>query len=222
MKRKDIARYLVLRSIGNFLLLFALYGVGATFGPALFYEVQFRIDQYQGIHYVVADTTNTSTSPSLFVSGSSNTRTLVPVNTSFSIVIPKIGADAQVLANVNPANEDEYLKALKLGVAHAKGTSLPNQNGTIYMFAHSTDNFWDVGRYNAIFYLLKDLNIGDNAIIFYNNKRYDYSVTDKKITDPSDVSYLVNSKKTENQLVLQTCWPPGTTLKRLLVIAKPV
>ena len=156
------------------------------------------------------------------MSGSSSQRVLVPVNTSFSIVIPKIGADAKVLANVNPANEDEYLKALKLGVAHAKGTSLPDQNGTIYMFAHSTDNFWDVGRYNAIFYLLKDLDIGDNAIIFYNNKRFNYTVTDKKITDPSDVSYLINSKKTDNQLVLQTCWPPGTTWKRLLISAEEI
>jgi hypothetical protein len=40
------------------------------------------------------------------------------------------------------------------GVAHAKGTVFPHK-GNIYLFAHSTDNWWNVGRYNAVFYLLK-------------------------------------------------------------------
>ena len=35
-----------------------------------------------------------------------------------------------------------------------------------------------------------------------------------------DVSYLIETKKT--QLILQTCTPIGTSLKRLLVFADPV
>ncbi len=50
----EIARFLVLRSFGNFLLLFALYGVGMTFGPVLWAETQFRIAQAQGIRYRVS------------------------------------------------------------------------------------------------------------------------------------------------------------------------
>jgi sortase A len=108
------------------------------------------------------------------------------------------------------------------GVAHAKGSVFPNLKGNTYLFAHSTDNFWDVGRYNAVFYLLKDLKKGDDVIVFFENKRYNYVVTGSKITDPSNVSYLVNAQKgNEQQLILQTCWPPGTTLQRLLVFAKP-
>ena len=226
MTRKEIIRFLVLKSIGNFLILFALYGVGATFGPALYFELAYQLHSWQGVHYTVADAapfgaTNvqTSTAPSLFVN--SQNQLLIPKDTQFSILIPKIGANSQVFANVDPSNPDNYLPILKKGVAHARGTALPGEPGTIYLFAHSTDNFWDVGLYNAVFYLLKNLNQGDSVTLFYLGKRYDYTVSDTKIVDPSDVSFITDSRTTKSQLVLQTCWPPGTTWKRLLVIAKP-
>src|SRR5262249_41872912 len=94
--------------------------------------------------------------------------------------------------------------------------------GTTYLFAHSTDSFWNVGRYNAVFYLLKDLKVGDDIIVFFQNRRYNYKVTETKIVDPSEVSLLTKAQQSDEQLVLQTCWPPGTTWKRQLVIAKPV
>ena len=59
---------------------------------------------------------------------------------------------------------------------------------------------------------------GDTVI--YKGKRYIYRVTNKLIVDPNEVKYLTKRLNYE-QLTLQTCWPPGTTLKRLLVIAKP-
>lgn len=227
MTSKEITRFLALKTVGNFLLLFALYGVGATFGPALYFEVAYQIHQIQGVTYTVADSapsgaTNVQreAAPSLFVNGQS--QLLIPKDTQFDILIPKIGANAQVFANVDPASEDNYLPILKKGVAHARGTALPGEPGSIYLFAHSTDNFWDVGLYNAVFYLLKNLNNGDGVTLFYQGKRFDYKVADSKIVDPSDVSFITQSRTTDSQLVLQTCWPPGTTWKRLLVIAKPI
>jgi len=90
------------------------------------------------------------------------------------------------------------------------------------LFAHSTDNFWNAGRYNAIFYLLKDLVPGDEVVVFYQNKRYDYIVSESKIVNPDDVSHIVDAQNAgEETLILQTCWPPGTTFQRLLVFAKP-
>ena len=105
-------------------------------------------------------------------------------------------------------------------MAHALGTSFPGQPGVSYLFAHSTDTIFNVPRFNAVFYLLKDLEAGDRVVIFFNGRRFDYIVVERKITEPEDVSYF--TMKTEEQiLVLQTCYPPGTTWKRLLVIAKP-
>ena len=241
MTRSDKIRYLVLRSIGNFLVLFAIFGVIATFGPALYFETMYRIGQWRGVNYTVIDPAQVKNSSPLgelmkkeghtpvsttgfgaLLAGPKE-QIIVPKDTQFSILIPKIGANANIVPNVDPSNEEEFLDALQIGVAHAKGTVFPGQKGNIYLFAHSTDNWWNVGRYNAIFYLLKDVQIGDEVIVYYQDVRYNYEVTDTKIVDPTDVSYLVNSQnQPEETLIMQTCWPPGTTWKRLLVFAKPV
>jgi sortase A len=234
VKRADAIRFLILRTVGNFLVLFAIFGILGTFGPALYYEVAFKVAQARGVHYVVSQNvqlpkTGAQTEP---VSGGTASfadvlagpkeQILTPKDTDFSILIPKIGASAKVFPNVDVSNQDLFLPILMQGVAHAAGTVFPGMNGNVYLFAHSTDNFWDIGRYNAVFYLLKDLKKGDDVVIFYQNKRYNYIVTGSKIVGPSDVSDLVNSQnKNKQQLILQTCWPPGTTLQRLLVFAEP-
>lgn len=250
MKKSEVIRFIILRTIGNFLVLFAIFGILATFGPALYYEVSLRIAHARGVRYIImaADVfptpnpttqqmlpgltpTPTPTPKSIKSMGVDNfaqvlagpkEQILTPVDTEYSIVIPAIGASAKVFPNVDPVNTDEFLPFLQKGVAHAKGTVFPGLKGNIYLFAHSTDNFWDVGRYNAIFYLIKDLSKGDEISIFFKNKRYNYVVTGSKIVGPSDISYIVNSQKqSKEQLILQTCWPPGTTFQRLLVFAEP-
>lgn len=146
------------------------------------------------------------------------TEILAPEDPSFSIVIPKIGANARITASVDAADEKVYLNALKKGVAQAAGTAFPGEGGHIFLFAHSTDYFWNVGSYNAVFYLIYKLERGDEINIFFQGRRYVYKMVDKKIVDSNQVEYL--TRKTNKEfLTLQTCWPPGTTLKRLLVMA---
>lgn len=249
MKKSELLRFLILRTIGNFLVLFAIFGIIATFGPALYYEASFRVSQVRGVKYVIASTSNILPTPTPIpgqpepqitpiptitpvasvgvdnfaqVLTGPKTQILIPKDTQFSILIPKIGASAKIYPNINPASEEEFLPVLRKGVAHARGTVFPGHKGNIYLFAHSTDNFWDVGRYNAIFYLLKDLEQGDEIVIFFENKRYNYVVKSSKIVNPEDTGYITNAQKTgKEQLILQTCWPPGTTWQRLLVFAEP-
>lgn len=242
MSKSEIIRYLILRSIGNFLVLFAIFGVVATFGPALYYEISFKIIQARGVRYQVYEpnppaggsplgeilkqqkigSVKVSNGGFADVLAGPKEQILIPNDTSFSILIPKIGANARVFPNIDASNPEEFLPILQKGVAHAKGTVFPGMKGNIYLFAHSTDNFWNVGRYNAVFYLIKDLTPGDEIVIFFQNKRYNYIVKGTKITEPSDVSYIVDSQKQNKEiLVLQTCWPPGTTWKRLFVFAEP-
>lgn len=215
----------IISFLGTGLIIFSLIGIVLTFGPAAYFEVQYRIWQASGIsHYIVDPISHMRQSKFLssnFIPTHPKSISMKPIDTLFSIMIPKIGANAKITANVDPGDKNIYLPVLKRSVAQAKGSALPDQNGTVYLFAHSTDNFWDVGLYNAVFYLLKELNPGDNVVLYYKNQQYDYTVTDRKIVDPSDVSYLMNSLHSPKQLILQTCWPPGTTWKRLLVIAKP-
>lgn len=239
MTRSESIKFVALRSLGNFLLLFALYGVVATFGPVLYYEAQFQLIKTRGINFKVAqaeekpkaqgfadvikltDPASKEQSFADILSGSKE-QVLVPVDTNFSIIIPKIGASARIIPNVDPVNEKEFLPVLQRGIAHARGTVFPGMKGNIYLFAHSTDNFWNVGRYNAVFYLLKDLEKSDEVVLFFENRRYNYTVSESKVVDSKDVSYLIDAQKGDGQtLILQTCWPPGTTWKRLIVVAKP-
>ena len=50
---------------------------------------------------------------------------------------------------------------------------------------------------------------------------YIYKVIESQIVDPAQVEYI-RRKSNKEFLTLQTCWPPGTTLKRLLVFAARV
>jgi sortase A len=239
-RRKQIIWFLLIRTIGNFLILFTIFGVSATFGPALYFEVRYEASKYLKVNYKVGEIPTTpqgpselgkiiqdgqkqKEQPSLFdaVLSGSREEILYPQDPAFSVVIPKIGANEKIVANVDPDNEKEYLNVLLHNIAHAKGTAFPGVNGTTYLFAHSTDDFWNVGRYNAVFYLLNKMEKGDEVVLFFNNKRYNYIVSDKKIVDPDDTHFVAANLGQGEQVILQTCWPPGTAWKRLLIFANP-
>jgi LPXTG-site transpeptidase (sortase) family protein len=139
--------------------------------------------------------------------------------TSFYINIPKISARAPIVDQVDPGDKKVYSEALTHGVALAKGFAEPGQPGTIYIFAHSSDFPWNISRYNTIFLKLGNLQPGDPVEIHKNGQIYKYQVFDKKEVWPTEVQYLKNN---QDVLILQTCTPIGTSLKRLLVFAKPV
>lgn len=147
-------------------------------------------------------------------------KTITPVDTGFGIVIPNIEANARVIADVDPFDSREYQIALTRGVAHAKGSAKPGALGNIFLFSHSSVNFYEAARYNSVFYLLSKLEMGDTVNLYYTGTPYHYTITDKKIVAPTAVSYLEPSRQKEETLTLMTCWPPGTTYKRLMIIAK--
>ena len=142
-----------------------------------------------------------------------------PADKTFGIVVPKIGANAKIIPNVDPYNPNTYQVALTKGVAKAKGTVNPDEIGNMFLFSHSSANILEAGRYNSVFYLLSKLKKDDQIYVYYKNVRYKYKVSEIKIVDAKDVSYL-NPKSDAKTLTLMTCWPAGTTYKRLLVIAK--
>jgi len=136
----------------------------------------------------------------------------------FGMEIPRLFMDEPIVFNVNPENPDEYKVALKKGIAHAAGTDLPPYDGLGYYFAHSSSPELR-NQYNAVFYLLGKLQQGDAVNIWYEDTKYEYMVTGTKITEPEDTTFL-NQNYPLQTIVLQTCWPPGTTQKRLLVFAE--
>ncbi|HJX59054.1 MAG TPA: sortase [Patescibacteria group bacterium] len=188
----------ILHFLGNLLIFIAAVILVLTFTPVFEQEAKYQIKHTFNSPYKEKD--------------------LTPPNTDFAIVIPKIGAVAPVIANTDPLDPKKYMPVLYKGVAHAKGTAFPGEFGNTYIFAHSTDTFYNVGRYNAVFYLIGKLEKGDEIDIYYKGEKIVYEVVEKKVVGADAVKYL--GKLGEwNTLTLQTCYPPGTTLKRLVVVA---
>lgn len=229
LRTSEYLKILTLRTIGNLLLFSSIFIIGKTFYQPIGEELRYFIDNAIQKKYKVVDSSvNNQTlklsldeRPKGALAKLLNVKAvefMIPEDPNFSIVIPKIGANAKIIPNVNAGDEKLYLEALKKGVAHAEGTAFPGEGGHIFLFAHSTDYFWNVGNYNAVFYLLYKLEKGDEVNLFYQGKRSIYKIVEKRVVDPSQVEYLVR-KSNKEFITLQTCWPPGTTLKRLLVFA---
>jgi len=129
------------------------------------------------------------------------------------IIIEKIGVIVPIILNVDGNNKAQYLDNLKRGVAHFVNSSLPGENGNIFIFGHSSSI--ESSKYSKIFSRLNDLDINDVLQINYNDQRYTYQVFEKKIISKYDTSVL--NKTDKEQLTLMTCWPIGTSLERLVV-----
>jgi LPXTG-site transpeptidase (sortase) family protein len=138
--------------------------------------------------------------------------------TDYGITIPAIYLDEKVIFNVDPNDKVAYTQALTQGIAHASSTAFPDSPGLGYYFAHSTSAEF-INQFKAVFYLLGKLKSGDEVFIWHEGKSYEYVVSRTQITQPSDISFLDQGYPTET-IVLQTCWPPGTTRERLLVFAE--
>lgn len=195
-----------------------LLGIFLLFIPFIFFEVKYHLNSW-----LKKEVNANGQIRNRFAETIQQTdlEMLQPINPEFSLVIPKIGVNAEIIANVEPGNKEQYEAALGKGIAHAAGSYLPGQGGTIYLFGHSTDFVWNISQFNAVFYLLKELESGDQISLFYQGKRYLYQVIDNKTVPAADLSYL-KPQKGQEELILQTCWPPGTTWQRLLVIAQPI
>ena len=181
---------------GIFLVALSLVILVATYFPLLKNEVKYEINKNQV----------------------SKTEEIKPLCTNFGIVIPKLVINSKVIKNVDPYDAKIYQKALTQGVAHAQGSSLPGQIGNIFIFSHSSENFYEATRYNSIFYLLSKLEMGDTITLYYEGNRFDYHVVEKKIVNPNEINYL-SGKSAKPVLTLMTCYPPGTNFKRLIIVA---
>ncbi len=135
--------------------------------------------------------------------------------------VPVVGVSENSLISRNwDALERELQDALRNGVVHYPGTPLPNESGNVVLTGHSSYYPWDPGRFKDVFADLHSSEVGDEIVIFYNQQKYTYQVTEIKKVLPTEVNVLGDSG--DDRLTLITCTPIGTNLKRLIVIAKPV
>lgn len=209
------------QTIGLGLIALAFGGITHSILPSLKLELAYQIPR--AINTITSLVENTKKLPSSvpmvfnpLIDQEGNL--ITPINTEFSLIVPKIGVNAPVIPAVDPTNPTIYGDALQEGVAHASTSFFPDENGVVYLFSHSTNYEWFVKDLNAVFYLIKNLEAGDFIVLVYKGTEYTYTLTEKRIVAPTEVSYMspIQGQKT---LILQTCWPPGSTTERLLVFA---
>jgi LPXTG-site transpeptidase (sortase) family protein len=138
--------------------------------------------------------------------------------TEFNLKIEKLEIDVTIIPNVDGKEKSIYNDALNNGVAHYKNTALPNSGSNIVIFGHSS-TVLGIGKYAKVFATLNKLDNGDEIKIIFNKNEYKYLVSEKKVIAPDDFSVVMPTKREE--LTLLTCWPIGTSEKRLAIIAKP-
>lgn len=140
---------------------------------------------------------------------------------SFHLTIDKIGLiNANVIPNIDLNDQNATLYALTAGLVHAQSTAFPGQGEMIYIVGHSTNSPWYVQQLNALFYQIEQVEVGDIIKIEFNGRHFAYHVFDKKIVEGNDTS-LIQQAIEEDVLILQSCYPPGTAWKRILVFARP-
>lgn len=158
-----------------------------------------------------------SSATPIIVSGNSIAATTQP-----EVIIPKINVEIPTDFSQTTTNESDIENALENGVVHYPTTALPGQNGNTAFFGHSSNNIFNKGKYKFAFVLLHTIVPGDTFYLTYNSKVYVYKVIDKKVVDPSEVGVLDPVPGQTATATLITCDPPGTSLKRLVVVGQQI
>lgn len=138
------------------------------------------------------------------------------------VIIPKINVQIPVDYNLKTIDEEAVQVGLESGVIHYPTTSKPGETGNAAFFGHSSNNIFNKGKYKFAFVMLRTLTIGDTFYLTYSGKVYVYKVISRDVVDPANVGVLNAVTGQTATATLITCDPPGTSLKRLVVVGKQV
>lgn len=137
------------------------------------------------------------------------------------IYIPKLNVKAPIIWSQSP---DNFSKDLESGAIHYPGTSLPGQNGVSYISGHSSSYVWNKSKYSYIFSRINELSAGDEFFVTVGKTdgktiSLRYVVTGKKEYKPDDQAQFTDGEG-ESVVNLSTCWPLGSTARRIVVSGK--
>jgi len=134
--------------------------------------------------------------------------------TEARVIIPKINVNAPIVFPQTIDNK-ELLSYLEKGVIHYKNSAEIGKPGTAIILGHSSAYPWYNGNYGNVFALLEKLEIGDEFIVIYQNKKYYYRVSEKNIVVPLD--FKVEEYDNKSHLILMSCWPVRTNRLRMVI-----
>lgn len=110
-------------------------------------------------------------------------------------------------------NEGKTLAALKNGTWRRPNTSTPDKSSNTVIVGH---RFTYDGA--AVFYNLDKVKVDDEIVVYWNKKKYVYTVERIKEVPPTAVE--VEDSTSDARLTLYTCTPIWSAKNRLVVQAK--
>ena len=160
-------------------------------------------------------------SPAEEITAVDPTVTLTKVSAENRLIIPKLNVDVPLNFGVSI---DGVMDAMNYGVVHYRvsgASAYPGEVGNFVVMGHSAGDIYSSNQYKFIFSGLERLEVGDIMYVHYNTVRYTYKMVGREIIWPTEVDKLViNTDKP--MMTLVTCWPLGTSQKRLLISAEQI
>jgi LPXTG-site transpeptidase (sortase) family protein len=109
--------------------------------------------------------------------------------------------------------------SLAKGVWHSSHSSTPDRGSNTVMAGHRF-TYNGLQRGSSTFYDLDKVKKGDDIVVYWQHKRYNYKVSDTFVVAPSQTS--IENPSSQPEITLYTCTPLWTSLNRLVVQARLV
>ncbi len=172
-----------------------LYVIVVPFVPGILFSLQQNRGTQKQLEHALTTAPGTQT-PSVTTTGN-------------RLVIPSM------LLN-SPINEGTQNTALSKGLWRIPSSSMPGQGSNTVIVGHR----FTYTNPEGVLYNLNKVQVGNDIGVFWQGKRYLYTVTKTEVVSPSDIS--VQAPTTNSQLTLYTCTPLWLPKNRLVVIAAEV
>ncbi len=130
-----------------------------------------------------------------------------------SIEIATIGITAPIVDSKGTTDED-FKEALDRGVVHYPDSIYPGEKGVSVLLGHSAPPGWPKINYDWVFSDVEKLEEGDEVVVFFQNRKHVYKVTEKVFLEIGE--NIPSAYSSDNsELILLSCWPPGRNIKRI-------
>lgn len=135
------------------------------------------------------------------------------------LVIPSLGIESP-LRFPTTSDIQTITTELDLGVVYYPGSAEPGEIGKTVILGHSAPAGYPDIKFDKIFSDLGNLQSGDNIILYYNEKIFEYEVSDVRTMSIQEYDEYLLEASSEHLLILSTCYPPGKNWQRWVVISQ--
>lgn len=145
----------------------------------------------------------------------------LPLGNDAILSIPKLNVNVPIIFGIS-TDRNVLLKELESGVVRYPTSQKPGENGLAIILGHSSVYPWYRGTYGTVFALLNKLEFGDQFYVIYSDgQRFTFVIKDTFLFNPyandgNEKQYLNNT----SHIILVSCWPVGTSYRRLAIHAE--